>query len=132
MGAAEGEYVVDHLSGAGGSAEAESIEAFLPWFADVCGAEDQLLAELVYGGGSNQYGRVGDAEVMQDALDRARACLCIVGFDSAGSCWPFAMISPSRLLVVRARVRMWLGARTSAAIVATAAVACALAVRALL
>ena len=79
MGASGGEYVVDQLGGAGGSAEAESLEAFLPWFAGMCGAEDQLLADLVYGAGPDQHGGVGDAEVMQDALDRARASLRVVG-----------------------------------------------------
>jgi hypothetical protein len=75
--------VVDQLGGAGGSAEAESVEAFLPRFAGVCGTEDQLLSEVVYGGGSDQHGRVGDAEVMQDALDRSRASLRIVRFRPA-------------------------------------------------
>ena len=84
MGAAAGEYVVDELGGARGSAEAENVEAFLSPFADVCGAEDQLLTQLVYGGGSKQHDRVGDAEVMQEALDRTRASLPIVGFGIAG------------------------------------------------
>src|ERR1700728_1457959 len=80
MGASGGKYVVDQLGGAAGSAEAESLEAFLPWFAGMCGAEDQLLAGLVYGGGPDQHGRGGDGEGMQDALDRARPSLRIVGF----------------------------------------------------
>lgn len=80
MGAAGGDYVVDQLGGAGGSAGAECIEAFLPSFAGMCGTEDQLLAELVDGGGSKQDGWIGDAKVLQDALDGAGASLRVVGF----------------------------------------------------
>jgi len=81
--------VVDQLSGAGGPAEAESIETFMPRFADMCRAKDELLAALVDGGGSVQHGRVGDAEVVQDALDRARASPSVVAFRFAWL-WPAA------------------------------------------
>jgi hypothetical protein len=49
------------------------------------------------GGGSNQHDRVGGAEVMQDALDKAGHGYASWGSGSAGSCWPFVMISLSRL-----------------------------------
>ena len=69
FGAARHEHVVDQLSGASGSAQANGFEACLPWLDGISGAEDQLLAKLVYRGGARQHGRAGDPEVLQDALD---------------------------------------------------------------
>ena len=74
--------MVDQLSGAGGSAQADGFEACLPRLDGISGAEDQLLAKLVYRGGARQHGRAGDPEVLQDALDGTGKALRMVGFGS--------------------------------------------------
>ena len=65
FGEAGGEHVVDQLSGAGGSAQADGFKACLPWFYGITGAEDQLFAKPVYFGGARQHGRAGDPEILQ-------------------------------------------------------------------
>jgi hypothetical protein len=42
----------------------------VPGLGCVGGAENQLLAKLVYSGGAHQRGVAGNPEVVQDALDR--------------------------------------------------------------
>ena len=74
--------MVDQFSGAGGCAQADGLEACLPWLDGVSGAEDQLLAKLVYRGGAGQHGWAGDAEVLQDALDGTGKARRMAGFGS--------------------------------------------------
>jgi hypothetical protein len=123
LSAARGEHVVDQLSRACGCAQADGFETSLLWPDGISGVDDELLAELIYRGGATKHGRASDAEVLQDALDGAGKLGA--SWDSAtvssSSRSPFAESSPSPRMAVRARLRMWLGARTSAATVATAA-----------
>lgn len=72
--------MVDQLGGAGGSAEADCVQACLLYLGGLCGVEDELFAELVDRGGACQSGRAGHAEVVRNAFDRAREVGCAIGF----------------------------------------------------